>query len=247
MIEGVLLLLRTVIAPQRAQNMRRQRGLRINPQRLDFEFEPGKHARTLRKTRHLRGVQVLQNRDRQGAHLVVVALEQALVNHARLLQPFSDLRGDVAHHLIAGGPFQPLALRPRKPGVRWTNPLILGLKVPAQLGEIQFHVVGRAVLGQRLAVPIQDLAAHRRDAHGADGLILQAFGKALRGENLHIPKPRQQNAEPARQRHRHEAELGVLLSKLVENEHESGGKHRLQIRVRLICRVSRKCDSGRAW
>jgi hypothetical protein len=96
---------------------------------------------------------------------------------------------------------------------------VLGLEFIAQFVEIQSDVVTRLIFGERDAVAIQDFAADRRDAHGAEGLGLLIFRVMPVGNHLHKPEPDEQRAHTRKHANRQHPQMRVALFKLVENEH----------------------------
>ena len=185
------------------------------------------------------GLRFGQHREGQGEARLVMALEVGRIERERLLQPLADLRHHVAGHLVArlsaaaglcASAVKMNCLRSSLVSLRFScfsSSCLLLLQFGAGAGdllrigrverlaqffEIQAHVVGGPVLRQRDAVAVQNLAAHRRNAHGAEGLGFEVRLVIPRRDHLHPPQPGQQHAQAGQHDHRDQPQLRVVSS-----------------------------------
>ena len=96
---------------------------------------------------------------------------------------------------------------------------VSGVELPAQIIKVKTEAVARTIFSQHPAVAVENFPAHGGDADGAIRLRLQMAFIFARGNDLHPPQAGQQNQQAARQRHRQEAELRIVLFQFVKNQH----------------------------
>ena len=85
------------------------------------------------------------------------------------------------------------------------------IELRVQVVQVKAQVVARTVLREHTALAIQNFPAHCRNSHGAIGLRFQMALIFAGGNHLHPPQTGKQNAQTAREHHRHQAKLRVVL------------------------------------
>ena len=221
--KGLLAFCGTVIAADVAHEVNCRGAVGIKARGLDVHIEAGGQIGVFLHARDLGGREVGQHGERQGEVGLVVLLEFHGVEGDGFLKLAGDLRDDVAGDGVACGAGEVAALVALEFDagflIRGEAGVEGALENGAEFFEIQAEVVARLVFGERRAVAVEDSASRRGHADGAVGLRLQFRLVVAAAHDLHPPEAEEQHGHAAKDARRQQAQAGVVLFELVENQH----------------------------